>query len=138
MIRLCMRLLRNCHSATFLPLQESDEVVIFAPPPKPTAAQNTLEPDQDNTVSSSAWNQNEVEQEAEPREREPISCENSSDLPIQMPGIYLGSNLGAANAMMDSVHDFDAGEMPQVNEGFVPASEGKSSLKLLISFELGI
>ena len=67
----------------------------------------------------------------EPREVEPISCENASDLPNQMPGIDIGADLGAAsamNAMMDSVHDFGAGEMPQVNEGFVPASEGRFCL----------
>ena len=67
----------------------------------------------------------------EPREQEPISCENVSDLPNQMPGIDMGGgDLGAANAMnamMDSVHDFGAGEMPQINEGFVPASEGMVS-----------
>ena len=108
-------------------MQDSDEVVIFAPSPKPTTAQNTLEPDQDNTVSSSAGNQKKMEQEAESKEREPISCENTSDLPNQMPGIDFACGLGAANALMDSVHDFGAGEMPQVNEGFVPASEGESS-----------
>ena len=122
----CMKSSLVCYNQ-LLPLQDSDEVVIFAPPPKPTAAQNKLELDQDNTVSSSAGNHKEMEQEAEPKEREPISCENTSDLPNQMPGIDFACGLGAANALMDSVHDFGAGEMPQVNEGFVPASEGESS-----------
>ena len=104
-------------------MQESDDVVIFAPPSKPTDTQNTQEPDQDNTVSSSAGNQ--LEKEVEPREKEPISTEITSDLPNQMTGIDYACGLGAANALMDSVHDFGAGEMPQVNEGFVPASEGE-------------
>ena len=124
-------------------MQESDEVVIFAPPPR-RSTPDSLEPDQDNTVTSTAGDQNEADQEVETREQEPVSCENVSGLPNQMPGIDAGlpnqmpgidtvGDIGAANAMnamMDSVHDFGAGEMPQINEGFVPASEGRFSKKL--------
>lgn len=87
--------------------------MIFAPPP-PSNAQSSNEID----LSTA-----DTEKEVESTNNQPISNEVNDNLSNQMTTSEM---IGRVSDMIDSVHDFGAGEMPmENNEEFVPASEGK-------------
>ncbi|KAL4231194.1 Transforming acidic coiled-coil-containing protein 2 [Mactra antiquata] len=92
-------------------VQSSEDVVIFAPPVNAQSDDNINE-------STTADNEND----GKPADTEPVTNENSdNNIPNQMTTSEM---IGRVSHMIDSVHDFGAGEMPmENNEEFVPASE---------------
>ena len=125
--------------------QDTEDVVIFAPPEKNTAenssdmdnttevqeieefppppTESEIHPQSDNTnvtVSEIVEDSDKMNTQSNP---DCVVGEDRTDLSDNISDIR---DVGQGEQMIDSVHDFGANEMPmENNEEFVPASDGK-------------